>query len=209
MMKILAHRGYWKISDEKNSLRALTDALKKGWGIETDIRDYKGELVIAHNPADGNSTKLEPLFAEYSRLSEKPLLALNVKADGLYSLLPEVFERYNIKPENYFLFDMSTPEQYIYMKRGYKTFSRSSEFETRPIFTEQCDGIWLDQFSDGDHIVNSLDGFLKAGKVVSVVSPELHGRAGEKVWAFLLRYKGNDRLYLCTDKPDEAEEYFK
>ena len=45
-MRILAHRGYWNSSIGKNSPEALKTALAKGYGFESDVRDYMGKLVI-------------------------------------------------------------------------------------------------------------------------------------------------------------------
>ena len=208
-MKILAHRGYWKTEDDKNSIIALTRAFERGWGIETDIRDYMGKLVISHNPADENSPILEELLEIYNTLPIKPLLALNVKADGLYLLLPEIMNRFGMKPEHYFLFDMSLPEQYTYIDRGYRVFTRSSEFEPQPAFIEQSDGFWLDQFIECDHIIGEIDNLLDTGKEICIVSPELHGRSNAELWDYLVKKKELSSIYLCTDKPDEAEEYFK
>ena len=50
-MKILAHRGAWNTSDEKNTVLAIKRAFCHGWGIETDVRDYCGKLVISHDIA--------------------------------------------------------------------------------------------------------------------------------------------------------------
>ena len=209
-MKILAHRGYWKTAPEKNSLAALAGALERGWGVETDIRDYRGELVISHDPADEDAPRLAELFSAYGRLAApKPLLALNVKADGLYLFLPDLFKRFDVKPENHFLFDASLPEQYIYLKRGFRVFTRSSEFEPRPAFLEQSAGVWLDQFTDRGHIMTALDPLLATGLEICVVSPELHGRSPEELWARLAARKGHARLHLCTDRPAEAEVYFQ
>ena len=54
-MKILAHRGFWADEEEKNTLSAFGKAFDSGFGIETDIRDRNGELVISHNPPDTSS----------------------------------------------------------------------------------------------------------------------------------------------------------
>jgi glycerophosphoryl diester phosphodiesterase len=48
--RILAHRGYWLEPGEKNSLSAFRRAFEGGFGIETDIRDLDGELVVSHDP---------------------------------------------------------------------------------------------------------------------------------------------------------------
>lgn len=86
-MKILAHRGFWNTLEEKNSLKALNRAFQNGYGIETDIRDYLGELVISHNIPDSKSPKLEELLSIYSEEKYDLPLALNVKSDGIQSIL--------------------------------------------------------------------------------------------------------------------------
>ena len=53
-MIILSHRGYWKDVNEKNQQVSFERSFSLGFGTETDIRDYKGELVISHDIADEN-----------------------------------------------------------------------------------------------------------------------------------------------------------
>ena len=79
-MKILAHRGYWKKEDEKNTKAAFERAFDNGFGIETDLRDIKGTIVISHNMPKGD----EMTFEELLQLSDgrNLPLALNIKADG-------------------------------------------------------------------------------------------------------------------------------
>ena len=61
-MKILCHRGAWKFETEKNSVAAIKKAVSLGYGFESDIRDYRGELVISHDIADENSPSAEEVF---------------------------------------------------------------------------------------------------------------------------------------------------
>lgn len=51
-MIVLSHRGYWKNSLEKNKFVAFERSFSMGFGTETDIRDFNGELVISHDIAD-------------------------------------------------------------------------------------------------------------------------------------------------------------
>lgn len=206
-MKILAHRGLWDNESEKNSLQALERAFDHGFGIETDIRDFQGKIVISHNPAKDILPSFKDLVGIWNKYLKKPVMALNIKADGLY-LLDDIQDETFWKNKNYFFFDSSVPEQYIYLKRGYPIFTRSSEFEQNPVFLEKSTGIWLDQFTDCNHIIDSLEKFLQMDKVVGIISPELHGRNPQKVWEFLLNYKNEERIMLCTDRPIEAKEFF-
>lgn len=208
-MQIIAHRGFWRTEAEKNTIVSFERAFSNGFGIETDIRDQNGRIVISHNPPDKNAPMLTEMLDIWSDSGRKSLLALNIKADGLYLLIEEIFKKYNIKKENYFFFDSSLPEQYIYIKRGYNIFTRSSEFEEKICFWKESSGVWLDQFTDCSHIIDTLPNMINSGKLVSVVSPELHKRNKEKIWDMLKKYKECKNLILCTDAPKEAEEYFK
>ena len=207
-MKILAHRGFWKTEDEKNSFEAIRKAFQKGFGIETDIRDYRGRLVISHNIADGKAFALEKVFECYNEQGCSLMLALNVKADGIQDPLKVLLEKYNIR--NYFMFDMSIPEQVVYRDRGFRFFTRCSDIETVPVQYGSAQGVWADSFYSDWVSAEAVRSFLKDGKAVSLVSPELHGKSREKLWSML---KDNDLhleedLYLCTDVPDIAKEYF-
>jgi len=55
---ILAHRGAWTVPKERNSAEALKRALKSGFGIETDLRDLDGTVVISHDPPKHADTPL-------------------------------------------------------------------------------------------------------------------------------------------------------
>ncbi|MBR5913839.1 MAG: hypothetical protein IKZ58_05715 [Selenomonadaceae bacterium] len=61
-MKILCHRGAWSVDVEKNSLSAMKKAVALGYGFESDIRDYRGNLVISHDIADEKSPLAEEVF---------------------------------------------------------------------------------------------------------------------------------------------------
>ena len=61
-MRILAHRGYWNKKVPSNSPLALKTALEKGFGLESDVRDYMGYMVISHNIADSSCQNAEQIF---------------------------------------------------------------------------------------------------------------------------------------------------
>ena len=76
-IEIIAHRGWWKVEDEKNTKIAFERAFDNGFGIETDLRDIKGEIVISHNMPKGNEMSFEDLL---KLLDSRDLtLALNIK----------------------------------------------------------------------------------------------------------------------------------
>ena len=53
--------------------------------------------------------------------------------------------------------------------------------------------------------------YLKQGKKVCIVSPELHKREYLTLWDSLRplsKQKEYNNLLLCTDHPDQAKKYF-
>ena len=206
VMKILCHRGFWRTPEEKNSLAALSRAVANGYGFESDVRDYRGRLVISHDIANENSPALEEVLKILAGAEDKFCFAINIKADGLTNQLKALLEKYSLK--NYFVFDMSVPQMLAYRDAGLKFFTRQSEFEKVPSLYEESAGVWLDAFESDEWLTLELiKNHLAHGKKVCVVSPELHGREPQKLWTTLKPIK-NLEWYLCTDLPIEAEKFF-
>lgn len=209
-MRILAHRGDWRTAAEKNTIAALTRALEQGFGIETDLRDYQGKLVISHNPADAASPLAEQFFAAYASGGYRLPLALNVKADGIQRLLAEELGRYGIT--EYFLFDMSAPEMVVYRDQGFRYYSRESDIEPQNVLYEDASGVWIDTFYDFSwDAIAASERHLRQGKHVCLVSPELHGKEKALFWERLKKasFVSNGALCLCTDAPQEARTFFE
>ncbi len=204
-MKILAHRGAWNTPKEKNSIEAIEKAFACGWGVETDVRDYKGELVISHDIATDWSPKFMDMLNRYKAGKHPPFLAINVKADGIQELLMKELNAVNIK--NFGVFDMSIPEQVVYRRMGIPFFARQSEIEVSPVMYEDAYGIWMDEWEQGWITADIINGHLARGKIVGVISPEIHGHDNQRLWDELRKVK-SDRLMLCTDIPGKAEQVF-
>ncbi|WP_307993365.1 hypothetical protein [uncultured Clostridium sp.] len=207
-MKILAHRGYWNTTIKDNSYEALIKALDNGFGFESDIREYCGKLVISHDIANEESYLAENIFEKLSEYDDKYCFAINIKSDGLKSLLLDLLKKYNI--ENYFTFDMSVPQMIEYYEKGLKYFTRQSEYEKELVLYEKADGVWVDAFIEESWITEELlNTHLKNGKKVCIVSPDLHKREYLDFWNKLKSYNidFND-IILCTDFPLEARKFF-
>ena len=101
-MNILAHRGLWNVISEKNSFKSLRLSLDKNFGLETDLRDFAGSLVVSHDPViNGDNILLfEDLLKIYNESKSKATLALNIKADGIISEAEFLLNKFKIK--NYF-----------------------------------------------------------------------------------------------------------
>lgn len=208
-MKILSHRGYWKSNDEKNQVIAFERSFSLGYGTETDIRDFKGELVISHDIPDENSISVEEFLKIYNKYDDILPLALNIKADGLQNKLKVLLEFFNIT--NYFVFDMSVPDGLQYLKENLKSYTRESEYEEVPSFYAEASGVWLDEFKG--HWINKdcIQKHISNNKEICIVSPDLHKREYKKEWQ---DYKNIEKslninnLMICTDYPEEAKEFF-
>ena len=207
-MHILAHRGFWKRPAERNTLAALELALSQGYGLETDVRDAAGELVIAHDPPVGSCPTLAELLALSAAHGPQLPLALNLKADGLRSRLKSLLQAH--PAQNYFCFDMSVPETLACRRDGLRYFTRESEFEPSPVLYAEAAGVWLDMFSSDWLQPADLNRHLDASKEVAVVSPELHGRPHLGFWQRLRDggFGRASRVMLCTDLPTAAAAFF-
>lgn len=200
-INVLAHRGWWQKIEEKNTQIAFERAFDNGFGIETDLRDIKGEIVISHNMPQGSEISFEDLL---KLLDGRDLtLALNIKADGMADEIKTLLNKYN--HTNYFTFDMSIPEMVVQHKVGLKVFTGQSDIIPHPIMLDKAKGVWLDCFNSDWFDEADIKRILNQGKQVCIVSPDLHKREYKTVWE---KYKNINGIMLCTDYPMEAEEYF-
>ena len=187
------------------------NAFDNGFGLETDIRDHNRKIVISHDPPTDGSiaiSEMEKHFLAADR-DGKPI-ALNVKSDGIADLLDSApFLR---SLSNAFFFDMSVPQMMVFEKHSLAFFTRISEVENEPSLYDVAAGVWIDQFyrdwADAETILRcTID-----GKLVCIVSPELHGRDYRPYWEYLgqLHEQGqlDDRAMLCTDYPEQARDLF-
>lgn len=208
-MRVLCHRGYWLNEAEKNTFSSIKRAFESGRGIESDIRDYQGEIVISHNPADSTAIRASDVFSLMHENEDKYLFAINIKADGLQDKLLKLLDKYQI--HNYFTFDMSVPQMIEYEQKGIRYFTRQSEFEQQPVLYEHAAGVWIDAFKDDSWITEELlCSHQKNHKMVCIVSPDLHQKTPDEFWKRLIQYRIDwNNVLLCTDKPDQADKFFQ
>ena len=209
-IEVLAHRGAWNQARPKNSIAAFKFAFEQGFGVETDVRDYNGQLVISHDIPGAGVQSFDDFLTLYKACGAPSHLALNIKSDGLHLLLNDALHKANI--HNYFVLDMSVPDGLLYLKNELVTFTRQSEFEETPSFYDKCPGVWLDEFNTHWITASVIDAHQKNGKVCSIVSPELHGRSHLSEWAdYREGFRTNKwpSVMLCTDYPEAAQAFFE
>jgi glycerophosphoryl diester phosphodiesterase len=209
-LEILAHRGWWHQPEEKNSRTALARAFAAGYGVETDLRDCAGEIVVSHDMPQPGAMTFDELLDLYLSYPTRPTLALNVKADGMAETIAGRLAARGIT--QYFVFDMSVPDTLGYLAQGMTVFTRHSEYETGSSLDARAAGIWLDAFEQPFVITDDIDRVLGCGQVAALVSPELHRKPHEdawRAWRDALAARTDDaRVMLCTDLPDRAQSYF-
>jgi hypothetical protein len=203
-MNIISHRGFWLESAEKNCESAFERSITFRYGIETDVRDLCGELVISHDMPTINQMLLEDFF-KISNI-KNILLAINIKSDGLAKEILECALHHDI--ENYFAFDMSVPDMRSYLEYGVPVFCRMSEVEPNPPWIDECSGVWLDSFSQEWYGYQELEKLLNTDKSICIVSSELHGRSPINQWSLIKRFASAPNLMLCTDMPNDADYFF-
>jgi hypothetical protein len=207
--RIIAHRGLWKTAPNfsgaaMNSKQAVRSAFELGFGVEIDIRDSGGEVVVSHDPDFGNTApRLRDLLNVQARSkgTNGSILALNVKSDGLAQLnLRQILRD---QGANYFLFDSSFPESIILRREGLRVAARVSDLEDLRPSEGASEMLWADDF-EGDQpaFVERVHQLLDRGFKVCAVSPELHGRDNTFTWkCFIERFAQEERLLICTDEP--------
>ena len=205
-MKIICHRGLWSKRSEHNSLKACLDGAKYYDGIEIDLKNQSGKIVLSHDPLAKNqkAISLESLFKK----APKTFFALNIKEDGLGPELKKLISRYNIK--NYMCFDLSLPESLQYEKEQLRIFYRVGDVD--PKFKVYPKSLVIDVFTQSNfsRILRSLKR-LKGPHHLFFISPELHEHKVEKNWSKIKKFiqTSDHSTYLCTDFPAKAHEFFK
>lgn len=208
-MEILCHRGHWTSPEEKNTEAAFRKAFENGHGVETDVRDNRGQLVVSHDVPSSSSMTWDYFLQIYKSYPQAGTLAINIKSDSLQLLLKESLEKHSV--EKYFVFDMSIPDTLGYFKGGFRVFSRVSEYESleSPLIN-LSQGVWLDIFLTNwadESVVKTL---IAQKKKVAVVSPELHRRSDYlEYWSRFKALRESNSLLLCTDFPEDAVRFFE
>ena len=204
---MLAHRGLWSQNCPPNSPEALARAAEAGFGVETDLRDAEGTIVISHDPPRHDMPDADMVLGQVARASTAPItFALNVKADGLVPMLDRILDA--LRPHEGFFFDMSVPQLLAYNEHHLPVAVRVSEYEEfRPALFQDLNirpRIWLDAFHSDWWLDDPALADMTDMCQVVVVSSEIHGRDPRRVWKwFLESFQRGDDVYLCTDVPQD------
>jgi len=176
MTQFIAHR--------VNTIAELKK-IPKECGVEIDLRDEGGNLILAHDPFTSGEN-----FEEYLKMYNHGTLILNIKSERVeFNILP-LLKKYDVK--DYFFLDSSFPMIYQLVLQGERNIAvRFSEYEgldSVMSMKAKVRWVWVDCFTKLPIDQSSFTTLKEAGFKLCLVSPELQGRKED-----LKKYK----QYLC------------
>lgn len=170
------------------------DEIDSNFGIELDIRDQNGDLVVSHDVPTYPSIKLVDFL---KKIDKRKLVALNIKSTEIEKSLKKIISDADLK--NYFTFDWPIPSLIKAQNNNLICAFRLSEYE-KELFPN-CSWIWIDSFKHIWYDEKILAELKDKGFNLALVSPELHGREND-----LEKFKKivNAGLVdaICTNKPE-------
>ena len=216
-MLAVAHRGcWWPHSSRQNTVGAMQQAVDLGFGIEIDVHRVKrlsdsktvDGMAVGHNVSEECENGW-PLFpGSYLQVfASAPLILWDIKSPGLAQMLPKFLFTHDLQDKS-IIFDQDFPG----MPEGYsndfwdwskdlKLLARLSERDLpNKVIGSAYYGVWLDQFEVDWVGSDVIQYFHDRGKVVFVVSSELHNRILDLAkWKEWVQAEVDG---LCTDFPD-------
>ena len=206
--EILAHRGLWRNDlNSQNTIKSLEDALESGFGIELDVRDFKGSIVISHGPCVDSPVYLEDFFSKVNLERYKSnSIYFNVKSDGLLEIISPEMLTLMQNSSNFYFFDMSVPEFIKYSELGLNVVARLSEYEKSVSFISPKVPLLVDAFHEDWWISENIIEDFHNHNSICFISPELHQRDVVLAWekfAYINKVFPRPIFHICTDFPEE------
>lgn len=176
--------------------------LNKNFGIEIDIRDQGGNLIVVHDPF-----KKGPKLNQFLKSYRHKILIANIKSERIEEKVIRLFTIYNIK--NYFFLDSSFPKIIdLIKKKVNKIALRVSYYEGIHVAKKlkgKVKWVWYDTFKGLPNNLEELSYLKKKLKYkICIVCPELHKiKLNKKSKKFILLKKSGLIDAVCT-----KEKYF-
>lgn len=164
--------------------------VSKQYGIELDLRDFRNELVLEHDPFKGGE-----LFEHYLKSYQHSGIILNIKSERVELRVLELLKEHGIT--DYFFLDSSFPMIY-YLNKNYNEQNiaiRFSEFE--PIESvlsvkDMVKWVWVDCFTKFPLTPIIYKQIKDAGLKICLVSPELQGHSTDVIFQIKEEIKKNE-----------------
>lgn len=183
------------IAHRINTLEALKN-LPNEFGVELDIRDEGGELIISHDPfVMGES------FEAYVEAYNHGTMILNIKSERIEHRVLQLIKKHGIR--SYFFLDSSFPMIYLLSKEGESNVAlRFSEFEGMDTIRNMAGSVqwvWVDCFTKFPLNHTEYVEMKALGYKLCLVSPELQGRDHEiEAYKSILTSEGIVFDAICT-----------
>ena len=147
-------------------------------GIELDLRDFRNELILEHDPFKGGE-----LFENYLKEYKHSGIILNIKSERIEIRVLELLKKYGIT--NYFFLDSSFPMIY-HLNKHYDEqniairFSEYELIESVLRVKDMVKWVWVDCFTRFPLTPTTYKQIKDAGLKICLVSPELQGHLNSK-----------------------------
>jgi glycerophosphoryl diester phosphodiesterase len=220
---ILAHRANLTgpRSVPENSIEACADALREGFGLETDLRrDASGGFYISHDPALRTPANALEEFTKLFQRFPGAEIAMNVKELGYESELAGLMNAGRLGPRCFY-FDMellepATPgaaQRKLRACPGGERVRLAARLSDRGETMAQClsipaEVVWADEFDSLWLTGDDVRRVHEAGRLFYVISPEIHGFSRADMlrrWADFAAWQVDG---VCTDFALEARSFF-
>ncbi len=187
-----------------NTIAELNE-LGPGLGAEIDLRTYREEIILRHDPY-GTGDTLGAYLKIWATKKDRGTLILNTKEDQLEPEALALLRANNIT--NFFFLDTTIPStvKLAVREKMPKLAIRVSEYEPAEValkFSGLADWVWLDCFN-GKPPSNATLSTLKGKFRLCLVSPELHAYPKEN-WGPFYQI-GRDVDAVCTKDPQSWKE---
>jgi glycerophosphoryl diester phosphodiesterase len=223
MTAILAHRANLTgpRSVVENSLAACARALEAGFGLETDLRrDATGAFYISHDPQPLTANNRLEEYSELFRRHPSAEIAVNVKELGYEPALVQLINSGLLGARSfYFDFELLEPKTPGATQRKIKSLPSGRSVRLASRLSDhneslaQClsipgEIVWADEFDSLWLTVAEARRVRTAGRLLYVISPELHG-FDEAIMNNRWRdFKAWSVDGVCTDYPLQARDFF-
>lgn len=181
-------------------------------GIEVDVRYHEDELICEHDPFGHHHLTERSLDQLLSKFSNKGILILNLKTEGIERACIDLVLKHGIK--RWFFLDMSAPYLVKYASHAIAgtipgftpdnlavRFSDKEPLEQALALKGAVRWLWVDSFEKFP-VTEENYSLIKEHFKICLVSPELHGHSLIKIDEFKKLVTGKEIDAVCTKRPD-------
>ncbi len=220
---ILAHRANLSgpHSAVENSPEACARALAEGFGLETDLRrDASGRFYVSHDASPRTGENRLERYTELFARHPAAELAINVKELGYEPALIDLMKSGALGARSfYFDFELLEPKTPGAAQRKIKSFPNGESMRVASRLSDrneplaQClaipaEVVWADEFDRLWLTENEARAVREAGRLLHVISPELHGFDRDTMKRRWADFKAWGVDGVCTDYALEARDFF-